>query len=67
MPLLLSGGENQVAALDFHLVFDPAVFEPVAVEPGPAALRADKMVTANAAEPGRYIVVVLGLNQTPLE
>jgi len=67
VPLLLSGGENQVAALDFHLVFDPAVFEPVAVEPGPAALRADKMVTANAAEPGRYIVVVLGLNQTPLE
>jgi hypothetical protein len=56
-----------VAALDFHLVFDPAVFEPVAAEPGPAALRAGKMVTANAAEPGRFIVVVLGLNQTPLE
>lgn len=67
VPLLLSGGENQVAALDFHLVFDPAVFEPVAAEPGPAALRAGKMVTANAAEPGRFIVVVLGLNQTPLE
>ncbi len=67
VPLLLSGGENQVAALDFHLAFDPAVFTPVAVEPGPAALRAGKMVTANAAEPGRYIVVVLGLNQTPLE
>lgn len=56
-----------MAALDFHLVFDPAVFEPVAAEPGPAALRAGKMVTANAAEPGRFIVVVLGLNQTPLE
>lgn len=67
MPLLLSGGDNQVAALDFHLVFDPAVFEPVSAEPGPAALRAGKMVTANAAEPGRFIVVVLGLNQTPLE
>lgn len=67
VPLLLVGGESQVAALDFHLVFDPAVFEPVAAEPGPAALRAGKMVTANAAEPGRYIVVVLGLNQTPLE
>ena len=67
VPLLLSGGENQVAALDFHLVFDPVVFEPVAAEPGPAALRAGKMVTANAVEPGRFIVVVLGLNQTPLE
>jgi len=56
-----------VAALDFHLVFDPAVFEPVAAEPGPAALQAGKVVTANAAEPGRFIVVVLGLNQTALE
>lgn len=66
VPCIVRDAGNTVAALDFHLMYDPALFQPVSVEPGPAALQAGKMVTANMAEPGRYIVVMMGLNQTTI-
>ncbi|MBW7862844.1 MAG: hypothetical protein H3C30_00350 [Candidatus Hydrogenedentes bacterium] len=66
VPCIVRDTGNEVAALDFHLMYDPALFQPLAVEPGSAALQAGKMVTANMAEPGRYIVVMMGLNQTTI-
>lgn len=62
--LLTDGG--QVSALDFRVQFDPQVFQPISAEPGNAALAANKMVSANYAAPGEYVVVMMGLNQTPV-
>ncbi len=64
VPIYLNGAGNQVAALDFALVYDPAIFRPVSISPGGAAEAAGKLVTANAPEPGKYIVVMMGFNQT---
>ncbi|MBI3118445.1 MAG: hypothetical protein HYZ00_07150, partial [Candidatus Hydrogenedentes bacterium] len=64
VPIVLSGAEDQVSALDFRLTYDPAVFQPVAAESGPAAAQANKVVTANSPAPGDYMVVMMGLNQT---
>jgi len=64
IPIVLGGtGEAGVAALDFRLAYDPAVFSPVAAMPGPAALGANKAVSANVAGPGDYKVVMMGFNQ----
>ena len=64
VPIVLRSDSDEVAALDFRLRYDPAVFEPIAAEPGVAALQANKMVTANVPVPGEFIVVMMGLNQT---
>ena len=66
VPIYLSGAANDVAALDFSLAYDPAVFQPVSISPGAAASAAGKLVTANLPEPGKYIVVMMGFNQTPV-
>lgn len=66
VPILLGGTGNEVAALNFSLAYDPAVFQPVSITPGAAAQAAGKLVTANLAEPGNYIVVMMGFNQTPV-
>jgi hypothetical protein len=63
IPVVLSGAADQVAALNFELSYDPAVFRPVAASSGPNALQANKIVNANMPEPGKYIVVMMGLNQ----
>ncbi len=64
VPIYLTGAGNEVAALNFSLAYDPAVFKPVSVSPGSAASEAGKLVTANLPEPGNYIVVMMGLNQS---
>ena len=66
VPIYLSGTGNEVAALNFSLSYDPAVFQPVSISPGASASAAGKLVTANLAEPGNYIVVMMGFNQTPV-
>lgn len=66
VPILLESGADGVAALNFRLTYDPGVFEPVNVEPGRAALGANKQVTGNMPSPGEYVVVMMGFNQTTL-
>lgn len=66
-PVYLRGEGEGVAALDFRLGYDPTVFSPVSVQPGPAALSAQKQVSSNVAEPGEYIVVLMGFNQNTVE
>jgi hypothetical protein len=66
VPIFLNGAGDQVAALNFSLAYDPAVFQPVSISPGAAADAAGKLVTANLPEPGKYIVVMMGFNQTPV-
>ncbi|HNR32351.1 MAG TPA: cohesin domain-containing protein [Candidatus Hydrogenedentes bacterium] len=63
IPVILAGGIENVAALNFRMTYDPQVFEPVNVITGPAAAAAQKHVAGNVAGPGEYIVVMLGLNQ----
>ena len=63
-PVALEGADNQVTALDFRVQFDPTVFLPVSVVPGDAALAGNKVVNANYAAPGQYVVVMMGFNQT---
>ena len=63
IPVVLRGGDGRVAALDFRLRYDPVVFQPVSTATGPAARQSDKVVTANTAAPGEYVVVMMGLNQ----
>lgn len=63
-PVALQGADNQVTALDFRVQFDPTVFLPVSVIPGDAALAGNKVVNANYAAPGQYVVVMMGFNQT---
>lgn len=66
-PVYLRGEGEGVAALDFRLGYDPTVFSPVSVQPGPAALSAQKQISSNVAEPGEYIVVLMGFNQNTVE
>ena len=61
-PILLHEDEGQVAAMDFRLRYDPAVFRPITAVSGAAAAQANKVVTGNAPLPGEYIVVMMGLN-----
>lgn len=64
LPIVLNSGSDGVAALNFRLIYDPDVFAPVSVEPGRAALGANKQVTGNMPSPGEYVVVMMGFNQT---
>ena len=63
-PIVLEGNlGNGIAALDFRFSYDPAVFKPLAVEPGPAVTEADKRLEWNVRSPGECIVVMMGMNQ----
>jgi len=66
LPVVLQGGDDQVSALDFRLRYDSEVFSPESIVAGPSALRANKVVAANVAAPGEYVVVLMGLNQDTL-
>jgi hypothetical protein len=64
VPILLNGDVGKgVSTLDFHLNYDPALFEPLAATAGAAATAADKSVQANAPAKGEYVVIMMGLNQ----
>lgn len=64
LPVLLDGDvESGVAAIDFRLNYDPEVLRPVSTRTGEAAANASKQVQANLANPGEYVVVMMGMNQ----
>ncbi len=68
LPVLLEGDVPEgVAALDFTLQYDPAVFQPVGAEAGAAAVAARKQVQSNEVSPGNYVVMMFGLNQTTVQ
>lgn len=62
-PVVLQGDAEGVAALDFRLAYDPAVFNPVSAQSGTTALQAQKQVSSNIATPGEFVVVLMGFNQ----
>ncbi len=66
-PVNLQGNAEGVAALDFRLAYDPAVFSPVSAQTGTSAATAQKQVSSNVAEPGEFIVVMMGFNQNVVE
>lgn len=53
-------------ACDFHVTYDAAVLQFQGIQPGYAALQANKIVTANLLAPGNLVVVVMGFNQEAL-
>jgi hypothetical protein len=61
---MLGESDGTVAALDFRLRYDPAVFEPAGTAMGVSAAEAGKQVAANTPYPGEHIVVIMGLNQS---
>jgi hypothetical protein len=63
-PVMLGESDGTVAALDFRLRYDPAVFEPAGTAMGVSAAEAGKQVAANTPYPGEHIVVIMGLNQS---
>lgn len=62
-PVYLQGNADGVAALDFRLAYDPAVFSPVSAHSGPSAASAQKQVSSNVSSPGEFVVVMMGFNQ----
>ncbi|MBL7646875.1 MAG: hypothetical protein JNK74_11870 [Candidatus Hydrogenedentes bacterium] len=66
-PVNLQGNAEGVAALDFRLAYDPAVFSPVSAQIGASGATAQKQVSSNVAEPGEFIVVMMGFNQNVVE
>ncbi len=66
-PVNLQGNAEGVAALDFRLAYDPAVFSPVSAQIGTSGATAQKQVSSNVAEPGEFIVVMMGFNQNVVE
>ncbi|MCC6796470.1 MAG: hypothetical protein IT366_15225 [Candidatus Hydrogenedentes bacterium] len=67
LPVLLEGDTGAgVAALDFTLNYDPAVFTPVRAEASEAAQAARKQVESNEVSPGNYVIMMFGMNQTTL-
>jgi Cohesin domain len=64
VPVMLEGDTSTgVAALDFYLDYDPAVLEPAGISAGTAAVSAGKQVLSNMTTPGRYKVILFGVNQ----
>ncbi|NUM55927.1 MAG: hypothetical protein HUU46_19990 [Candidatus Hydrogenedentes bacterium] len=65
LPVVLEGDTGGgVAALDFTLNYDPAVFTPVSAEASDVAQAARKQVESNEVSPGNYVVMLFGMNQT---
>jgi hypothetical protein len=66
-PVNLQGNAEGVAALDFRLSYDPAVFSPVSANMGNSAVTAQKQVSSNVTEPGEFVVVMMGFNQNEVQ
>lgn len=66
-PVNLQGDAQGVAALDFRLSYDPAVFSPVSATTGNSAVTAQKQISSNVAEPGEFVVVMMGFNQNEVQ
>jgi len=65
VPIMLGGNSaSDVSALNFQLNYNPDLVRPISVEPGFVAISAEKRVLANVTLPGKYTVVVIGMNQT---
>ncbi|GMW00510.1 MAG: hypothetical protein AMXMBFR84_16470 [Candidatus Hydrogenedentota bacterium] len=64
IPVVLNSNTGKgVAAMNFTVSYDPAVLEPKSALQGTAAVPADRQLHANLAEPGSYVVVMMGLSQ----
>ena len=55
--------KDQVAAMQFDVLFDPTEVAITAVNAGPASSDAGKVVASNLLAPGRMRVLIFGLNQ----
>jgi cohesin domain-containing protein len=55
---------DQVAAIQFDVLFDPTEVAITAVNPGPASTDAGKTVASNLIAPGQMRVLIFGLNQS---
>lgn len=62
VPLRLSSGGQQIAALMSNITYDPAQFSTATVAAGSVAADAEKSVMLNIVEPGKLRVVVVGMN-----
>jgi hypothetical protein len=63
-PVILDG--EGVSTTNFHLRYDPNVFEPVAPQTGAAAADAAKDVNAHMPIEGQYNVIIFGLNRNTM-
>lgn len=57
---------EQVAGLQFDLLFDPRVLALRSIDAGAAATQAGKLVSSNPVGNGKQRVIVAGLNQTAI-
>ncbi len=68
VPVFLEGQlDSGVAALDFTFRYDPAVLAPGGVRAGDVTLAAEKDIQYNMVSPGKYVVMMFGLNQTTVQ
>jgi len=64
VPLSFTAGTGeQVAAMQFDILFDYAILALTDVTAGPATSSADKDINFSAIEPGRVRAIIAGLNQ----
>ena len=64
VPVSLSSGTGEeVAAIQFDILFDYAILALTDVTAGPAASSAGKDISFSTVEPGRVRVIIAGLNQ----
>lgn len=64
---LSADSSERVTGIQFDLRFDSRALTITKIDTGPAALAAGKILSSNALEPGRYRVLVAGLNQSQIE
>ena len=60
---LASGAGEQVAAIQFDILFDYAILALASITAGPATTSAGKDINFSAIEPGRARAIIAGLNQ----
>jgi len=58
---------ERVTGIQFDLRFDSRALAITKIDTGPAALAAGKILSSNELAPGRYRVLVAGLNQSQIE
>ncbi len=66
-PVALEGDLGAgISAMDFRILYDEGVFEPVAVHAGSAVTSAGKQIHANILRDGEYVVLMTGLNRASI-
>jgi MYXO-CTERM domain-containing protein len=64
---LSADASERVTGIQFDLQFDSRALSITKIDTGPAALAAGKILSSNELAPGRYRVLVAGLNQSQIE